>query len=91
MVEVMIGKKKLADDKRHLWEQLCSYAREYSHPDKQAGRAWNLFKSITGTTPPGDWKIQTTPDVKVERNTLNKIKSMDIAFRAGRAKGQNNG
>lgn len=88
MVEVMIGKKKLADDKRHLWEQLCSYAREYSQPEKQQGRAWNLYRSITGSEPPKDWKLAGTPDAKVERNTINKIKQMDIAFRAGRAKGQ---
>jgi len=91
MVEVMIGKKKLADDKRHLWEQLCSYAREHSHPEKQQGRAWNLFKSITGSEPPQGWKLAGTPEVKVERNTVNKILQMDIAFRAGMAKAKKNG
>jgi len=89
MVEVMIGKKKLADDKRHLWEQLSSYAREYSKPDKQQGRAWHLYKAIVGSEPPKEWRVATTPDVKVERNTINKIKQMDIAYRAARAK--NNG
>lgn len=86
MVEVMIGKKKLADDKRHLWEQLCSYAREHSSPDKQQGRAYHLYKAITNSEPPKDWKLANTPEVKVERNTLGKIKSMDIAFRAARSK-----
>jgi superfamily II DNA or RNA helicase len=86
MVEVMLGKKKLADDRRHLWEQLSSYAREHSHPDKQQGRAWHLYKAITNTEPPKDWKVSTAPDVKVERNTINKIKQMDIAFRAARGK-----
>jgi superfamily II DNA or RNA helicase len=91
MVEVMIGKKKLADDKRHLWEQLCSYAREHSAPEKQQGRAWNLYKSITGSEPPRDWKLAGTPEVQVTRNTINKIKQMDIAYRAVRAKVQKHG
>jgi len=86
MVEVMIGKKKLADDKRHLWDQLSNYAREHSHPDKQQGRAWHLFKAITGTEPPRDWRVATAPDTPVTRNTLGKIKQMDIAFRAARGK-----
>ena len=37
MQEIRIGKTKYADDKRHLWEQACSYARGYSAPDKQQG------------------------------------------------------
>ena len=91
MVEVMLGKKKLADDKRHLWEQLSTYAKEHSSPDKQQGRAWHLYKAIVGNEPPKDWRVATTPEVAVTRNTLGKIKQMDIAFRAGRAKGQKNG
>ena len=90
MVEVMIGKKKLADDKRHLWEQLSSYAREHSHPDKQQGRAYHLYRAITGSEPPKDWRVATAPEVEVTRNTINKIKQMDIAFRAARAKGNKN-
>ena len=32
-----IGKTKYADDKRHLWEQACSYARGYSAPISSKG------------------------------------------------------
>ena len=46
MQEVRIGKTKYADDKRHLWEQACSYARGYSAPDKQQWR-----KHIFTTSP----------------------------------------
>lgn len=84
MKEVMLGKKKLADDKRHLYAQLCTYARSHSAPDKQAGRAWHLFKDITGTEPPKGYSFESTENVTIERNTLNKIKSMRIAFLKGR-------
>lgn len=87
MQEVMIGKKKLADDKHHLYAQLCTYARSHSAPDKQPGRAANLFKSITCEWPTRDYVFDKTENVAIERNTLNKIKSMNIAFSRGRANG----
>ncbi|ORC47991.1 helicase [Burkholderia sp. A27] len=87
MQEVVIGRKKLADDKRHLWAQLCTYARSYSAPEKQSGRAWHLFKGITGSAPPRDFVFELTENVPIERNTRNKIRSMDIAFSRGRANG----
>lgn len=87
MQEVMIGKKKLADDKRHLWEQMVSYARGHSAPEKQQGRASHLFKDITGDWPNRSWTIETTPDVAITRNVMNMIKSKNIAFSRGRSNG----
>ncbi|MGB3290958.1 MAG: DEAD/DEAH box helicase family protein [Burkholderiaceae bacterium] len=84
MQAVMLGKKKLADDRRHLWEQLCTYARGHSAPEKQAGRAWHLFKDMTGANPPSGWKFVDTPNVEITRNVQNKIRSMNIAFVKGR-------
>lgn len=86
MQEVMMGKKKLADDKRHLFEQLCSYARENSKPEKQQGRAANLYKDIVGNYPPNNWRFADMPDVPVTRNVLNKITQLRLAF----IKGQKN-
>ncbi len=77
---VMIGKKKLADDHRHLWEQLCAYARGHSAPERQRGRAWHLFQKITGKTPPGDWDFYTTPNAEISANVRNKIKSLNMAY-----------
>ncbi|WP_225783356.1 DEAD/DEAH box helicase [Xenophilus sp. Marseille-Q4582] len=77
---VMAGKKKLADDHRHLWEQLCSYARGHSAPERQAGRAWNLFKKITGFAPPREWRFDCTPNAEITANVRNKIKSLDLAY-----------
>ena len=77
----MLGKKKLADDHRHLWEQLCSYARGHSAPDKQRGRAWHLFQKITGKCPPADFDFFSTPNAEITANVRNKIKSLDLAYR----------
>ncbi|MFM0302883.1 DEAD/DEAH box helicase family protein [Paraburkholderia sediminicola] len=85
MQEVVIGGKKLADDKRHLYAQLCTYARLYSAPDKQRGRAAHLFRKITLDWPPHDYVFEKTENVPIERNTLNRIKATNIAAAKGRA------
>lgn len=81
MQEVMLGKKKLADDHQHLWGQLCTYARAHSQPEKQAGRAWHLYQKITGKTPPADYRFHDTPNVEITRNVQNKITSLNMAFK----------
>lgn len=80
MQEVRIGKTKLADDSRHLWEQLCTYARAHSAPDRQRGRASNLYREIVGGWPPRGWSFDDTPNVVITRAVLNKIKQSNIAF-----------
>lgn len=85
MREVMIGKKKLADDTRHLWEQLCTYAAGNSAPEKQKGRAGHLYKDITGEWPPADFRFDATVNVPITKNVLNKIKQKNIAYQRSRA------
>jgi superfamily II DNA or RNA helicase len=80
MQEIRIGKTKYADDKRHLWEQACTYARGHSAPEKQAGRAKNIYKDIAGDWPPSDWSFATTPSVPITRAVQNKIRSRNIAY-----------
>ena len=77
---VMLGKKKLADDHRHLWEQLCAYARGHSSPDRQRGRAWHLYQKITGKVPPAEFDFYSTPNAEITANVRNKIKSLDLAY-----------
>lgn len=86
MREVMIGKRKLAEDKLHLWGQVASYARAHSAPDKQQGRAAHLYREMTGEWPPRSWHVSTTPGVEITRNVMNQIRSRAIAFAATRAK-----
>ena len=86
MREVVLGKKKLADDHRHLWAQVCTYARSHSKPEKQRGRAWNLFRNITGQAPSNLWSFETTPNVEITRNVRNKITSLNVAYSKPRAR-----
>ena len=85
MREVRIGKTKYADDKRHLWEQAVSYARGYSAPEKQQGRAANIYRDITGEWPMRGWHVDNTPSVPITRAVLNKIKARNIAYAKARA------
>jgi DNA repair protein RadD len=85
MQEIFIGegkhKRKLADNAQHLWNQICTYARIYSSPEKQSGRAWHLFKDMTGRET--FWKFSTAPEVEISRPVLNKIKQMNMAWKKG--------
>jgi hypothetical protein len=85
MQEIFIGtgpnKKKLADNAEHLWHQICTYARHHSAPEKQSGRAWHLFKDITGQET--KWSFKNAPSVEIGRHVFNKIQQMNIAFRKG--------
>lgn len=85
MQEVMLGKKKLADDHSHLWAQVCTYARAHSAPEKQAGRAWHLFQKIIGSPPPKSYQFSSTPNTEITRNVRNKITSLNVAFSRGKA------
>lgn len=84
MKEIRIGKNVIAADKYDLWRQLCAYARSGGSPEKQRGRAWYLYQDITGEKPPKSWNFETTEDAPVTRGTLNKIKSLRIAYIKGR-------
>lgn len=86
MKEIRIGKKVIANDKLDLWQQLCSYARLHSQPEKQAGRAWHLFQDITGERPPREWRFEETLNAEITSGTLSKIKSLRIAFIKGKSR-----
>jgi len=88
MQEIYIGegknKKKLADSREHLWHQLVTYARIHSKPETQQGRAWHLYKKITGHEPP--WKFTVAPNVEINRSVLGKITQMNMAWKRGAGK-----
>lgn len=90
MEQIAIGtgknRKVLASDEGDLWRQLCGYARAYSAPEKQAARAKNLFRNITGKSLPGEFNFYTTEPSPVGKNTRNKIKQLDIAYYEGQKK-----
>ena len=85
MQEIFIGegknKKKLADNAEHLWNQVCTYARIHSAPEKQSGRAWHLYKKITGQETM--WQFSKAPNVEITRNVINKITQLNMAWKKG--------
>lgn len=85
MKEIFIGKTKLADDRRHLYEQCATYTRGCGNPDTAKGRAAHLFREMTGSWPDG-LRFETTPNVPITRAVANRIKAKSIAYRAARAK-----
>lgn len=80
MQEVRIGKQKLADDSRHLWEQIATYVRSHGNPQTAQSRARHLFRDLAGIDPPRNWRLSDTPDVPITRNVLNRIRSRNIAY-----------
>jgi len=85
MQEIFIGegknKKKLADNAEHLWNQIVNYARHHSAPEKQQGRAYHLYKKMTGQDPM--WRFTTAPSVEISKNVHNKIQQFNMAFKRG--------
>jgi len=88
MQEIFIGegknKKKLADNAQHLWNQVVTYAKFHSKPETQQGRAYHLYKKMTGQDPM--WKFSTAPQVEISRNVVNKITQLNMAWRKGMGK-----
>ncbi len=87
MQEVVLNGKKLAENHADLWAQVCTYAKAGHSPDpeRQRKRALALFKNITGEWPMRHWDFFTAPTVAPSRHTLNKIRSLNIAFAHRRA------
>lgn len=88
MVEVVLNGKKqvLAPDQIHLYSQLATYAKLHAKPGGNAsGRAAHLYRDITGAWPHRSLTLEAAPWVEPTRNTLNKIKSLAIAFHKRRS------
>lgn len=77
---VMLGGKRMGDDRAHVWSQVASYAKTHSRPEKQQARAAVLYKQMVGAWPPRSWQVQDTPFVEITRPVLNKIRQMNIAY-----------
>lgn len=81
MREVVIGKQHLADNHRHLYEQIVSYVRSRGNPETAKGRAAHLFKHIVGHFPDG-YSFDRAANVPITRGVMNKIREKQIAYRA---------
>ncbi|MDD5084182.1 MAG: DEAD/DEAH box helicase family protein [Candidatus Moranbacteria bacterium] len=78
--EIRIGGELAAETPHQLYQMCCWYARTHSAPDKQAGRAYYLYKGITGAKP--DWDYESTPSALLSRPVQNKITQFNVAYSA---------
>jgi DNA repair protein RadD len=78
MQEVVLGKKKLADDKHHLWNQLVAYTQGNDKIQKKEGFAKLKFKDWTGNWPPFEFSFAGAPGVAVTDAVKSRIKSENI-------------
>ena len=85
MQEVVLGKKKLADDKRHLWNQLVAVAQASDKIQKKEGFAKLKYKEWTGDWPPFDFSFSRAPAVEVSPAVASRLKSERIRDRHRRA------
>lgn len=81
MREIRIGKKVIASDKQDLYRQLVGYVQQVG---SKPGRVFYLYRDIIGESPPKEWTPETVEPAAPTRGTLNKIKSMQIAFHKAR-------
>jgi len=86
MVEVRIGKRIVASDKRNLFDQLCTYAKDHLRSDaKKYGWVWHKYQEFTGERLPSGWSYDSAPRVEVSPGTIGKLKQLQIRW--GRRKG----
>jgi DNA repair protein RadD len=78
MQEILIGKMVAAESAKDLYNQLCTYARSHSAPDKQAGRAAHLYREIMGEYP--KFAFESAPNTPISKAVLGKIRSINIAY-----------
>lgn len=88
MKEVFIGKTKLADDKRHLWEQVVNYTRQNGKPETMEARAYYAYRDMTGVEPSKQWQrdFHAIPPANITRAVKNEFMRKRLAFIKGREK-----
>lgn len=87
LTEITLNGRKLADDTRHLYEQLCTYTRAHGNPVTREQRAFHLFRDMTGNKPPNHFNFSEMPNTPITRNVSNKIKSINMAWSKRRKHG----
>jgi DNA repair protein RadD len=80
MREIMIGKVKLADDKRHLFNQIVSYCRGHGNPETVVGRSLHKYREIVGSFPPSYLRVEDAQNVPITQAVRNQIIKSNIAY-----------
>jgi hypothetical protein len=81
MEEIVIGKQRLADNREHLYQQICTWVKCHGKPETASKRAWYLFQSMSGGIKPRtSWQFEYQPNVPISRAVINHIKRNSIAY-----------
>jgi len=78
MEEIVIGKKKLADDKPHLWNQLVAYANANPRIQRKEAFCKAKFKDWTGDWPPRACSFFNAPEVPISEAVRSRITAENI-------------
>ena len=84
MREITLGKKKIADNTKHLWDMACTYAKAHSAPEKQRARAKYIYLDMAGSEPPGHWGLGDAANVPMSKEFLNRIKAKNQQYKIAR-------
>lgn len=84
MQEIVIGNKKLADDKTHLFNQLCAYANGNARIGRKESFVKLKFKEWTGNWPPFSLSFSHAPAVDITPAVKSRITSENIRRAKGR-------
>ncbi len=85
MEEIVIGKKKLADDRAHLWNQLVTYASGNTRIQRKEAFCKAKFKDWTGEWPPRSCSFDPRLEVPVSDAVRSRITSENIRRAKARA------
>ncbi|MDR2365843.1 MAG: DEAD/DEAH box helicase family protein [Zoogloeaceae bacterium] len=92
MVELQIGgkaPKASREDKYTVWQEVCGYVRDtHKNPATAKGRAYYLFKEVTGKFPPNFWRFDHTEPKPTSLAVFNKIRSRQIKWIKSRQKAE---
>lgn len=85
MREIIIGKRRLADNREHLYRQFVSHAIAKGSPNPK-GWAANLYKEAMGVFPPSYFSFEhaAAANVPVTSAVHDRIRSRLIAYRNAR-------
>lgn len=82
--EIIIGKRKLADDREHLYRQFVSHALQRK-PETAEGFAANLYREAMGSWPPEYFSFHAAVRAKVPvtKAVADRVRARLIAYRKG--------
>lgn len=84
-INILAGHSKSTahDAYKSIWQQAVTYARIHSAPEKQQGRAYHLFKKMTGMEPRGMPPPHMVPNVSITTPFRNKVTQLNMAYKRG--------